>query len=283
MEGEEKVPLELDEKFRLLRMEGEENKVLLELYEKVFHIFSKFMARIAKFEELVAAGGRFLVGFQQGLELLLRPPIHKTSEVVNIILQAIETKRVKSYVEAGCINVRDVVQNISKCSVHQGFTGLAYVLELKLITEQLRFTRLIGLTSRLFSYVLVNVHTKVNTCHSGLQDHISEAKCLLNELECLMEDLAGVIRTANLWGKHSGNGLEHEASSCEEHEMGSHHAQAIKIADFASMMRIIYIMVETDYIMQRNDDFPFRYFRHIPDMQRNDDLGLCHVACRSDL
>ena len=48
-------------------------------------------------------------------EFLRRPPINKTSELVEKIIKSNETKRVKSYVEAGCINSHDGTQNISKC------------------------------------------------------------------------------------------------------------------------------------------------------------------------
>ncbi|KAL7190812.1 hypothetical protein ACSBR2_022986 [Camellia fascicularis] len=100
-------------------MESEEHILISELNEKIFQIFSDFMSRVTKFEELVAVGSRLLVGFHQGLEFLCRPPINKTSELIERIFKANETKRVLTYVESGCINAHDSIQNISnsKCLV----------------------------------------------------------------------------------------------------------------------------------------------------------------------
>ena len=51
------------------------------------------------------------------IEFLRRPPIDKSSELVKNIVNANETKRVQSYLVAGCINMHDSVQNISKCKL----------------------------------------------------------------------------------------------------------------------------------------------------------------------
>lgn len=101
--------------------------------------------RVTKFEELVAVGDRFLIGFQQGLgkfsqelwlylvtnevsfhnfqyiylnfhvEYLRRYPIDRKSELLGKIFETNETKRLRSYFEARCINIDDGVHNISKC------------------------------------------------------------------------------------------------------------------------------------------------------------------------
>ncbi|GMP31142.1 hypothetical protein CsSME_00005480 [Camellia sinensis var. sinensis] len=104
-----------------LIMESEEHILISELNEKIFQIFSDFMSRVTKFEELVAVGSRLLVGFHQGLEFLCRPPINKTSELIERIFKANETRRVLTYVESGCINAHDSIQNISnsKCLVDE--------------------------------------------------------------------------------------------------------------------------------------------------------------------
>ncbi|XP_028119142.1 uncharacterized protein LOC114316658 isoform X1 [Camellia sinensis] len=99
----------------LCRMESEEHILISELNEKIFQIFSDFMSRVTKFEELVAVGSRLLVGFHQGLEFLCRLPINKTSELIERIFKANETRRVLTYVESGCINAHDSIQNISNC------------------------------------------------------------------------------------------------------------------------------------------------------------------------
>ncbi|EXB31257.1 hypothetical protein L484_014741 [Morus notabilis] len=83
--------------------------------EKIFTIFKEFMARVTEFDELVDFGSRLLVGFHQGLEFLRKSPIDKTSELVKNIISANETKRLRSYLVAGCIKTHDGEQNISKC------------------------------------------------------------------------------------------------------------------------------------------------------------------------
>ncbi|XVF59166.1 hypothetical protein PTKIN_Ptkin07bG0253900 [Pterospermum kingtungense] len=96
-------------------MEIEEDKKLeREIKEKTFQIFKDFLTRVAKLDELVAVGGGLLSGFQQGLEFLRRTPINKTSKLIENLIKANETDRLKSYLEAGCINNYDRVQNMSK-------------------------------------------------------------------------------------------------------------------------------------------------------------------------
>ncbi|KAJ4957630.1 hypothetical protein NE237_024741 [Protea cynaroides] len=95
-------------------MDNKEKKVLLELEDKASSILSEFMLRITKFEELVSVGIKFLVGFREAVELLQRPAVHEASEVADGIIKANETKRLKAYVQAGCINDHDGVHNISK-------------------------------------------------------------------------------------------------------------------------------------------------------------------------
>ncbi|CAN4117172.1 unnamed protein product [Withania somnifera] len=92
----------------------EDGSSLHKAKEKIFVTFSDFMTRITKFDELAEVGSRFLVGFQQGLDYLRRQPIEKNSELVEHIIRDNETKRLSSYIEAGCMNAHDSVQNMSK-------------------------------------------------------------------------------------------------------------------------------------------------------------------------
>ncbi|XP_059457494.1 uncharacterized protein LOC132187259 isoform X2 [Corylus avellana] len=92
----------------------EQGELNSELEEKIYLIYKDFLLRVTKFEELVAVGARLLAGFQQGLEYLRRCPIDRTSALVKNIIEANETKRLKSYFDAGCINAHDGVQNVSK-------------------------------------------------------------------------------------------------------------------------------------------------------------------------
>nr|GMC47707.1 uncharacterized protein LOC109190702 [Ipomoea batatas] len=91
------------------RMENQEDGPMHEYREKILHIFSDFMTRVALFEELLSVGNRLLVGFQQGLEYVQRPPIEKKSELVERIIRDNETKRLLSYIEAGYKNTNDEV------------------------------------------------------------------------------------------------------------------------------------------------------------------------------
>ncbi|XP_012492089.1 uncharacterized protein LOC105804143 [Gossypium raimondii] len=118
-------------------MEGEEEKKLKEETKyKIFQIYKDFLTGVAKLDELVPVGGRLLTGFQQGLEFLLRPPIKKTSKLIENILKANETKRLKSYLEAGCINSHDRVENTSK--LHTCLHGLHdHLIKVKSILNEL--------------------------------------------------------------------------------------------------------------------------------------------------
>ncbi|XP_031262228.1 uncharacterized protein LOC116120123 [Pistacia vera] len=189
-------------------MGSEEGNLKSEWKEKVFQIFKEFMTRLAKLEELGAAGSKLLTGYQQGLEFLRQPPIDKTSKLIENIVKANETQRVKSYFEAGCINVHDSLQNMSK----------------------------------------------LRTSLLGLNDHIITAKGILNELEGLLEDVAGAIQTANeclapLWDEDSGSGLDLQDTTDKEISTSSH-LQGPEMTDLAALMGIIYTMVKQDYVMQ---------------------------------
>ncbi|GMH11095.1 hypothetical protein Nepgr_012936 [Nepenthes gracilis] len=178
-------------------MEGNEGKSTSHSYEEIRPTFSEFLSRILKIEELGAVGIKFLTGFQKGLEFLRRPPINDTSELVQNIIKANETKRLKSYMEAGYITSHDRVQRISD----------------------------------------------VKTCLHLLHEHLSKVKQLLVELECLLDD-AGVVVKADC------------ESSCyyyleqEETAPAVPPSRVIDVADFASLMAVIYSMVKQDFVMQ---------------------------------
>ncbi|XP_042476705.1 uncharacterized protein LOC122058210 isoform X1 [Macadamia integrifolia] len=184
-------------------MDDKEKKLLLELEDKASSILSEFMLRTTKFEELVSVGSKFLVGFHEAVELLQRPAVHKASEVVDGIIKANETKRLKAYVQAGCINGHDGVQNISKLC----------------------------------------------DCQRGLQEYLAEAKVLLNEIQCFIDDIVSVLRTSNDIG-HSGDGMVLQDTSFEEEAMELRSVQKPEVIECASIMGTIYSMVKQDYTMQ---------------------------------
>ncbi|OMP01698.1 hypothetical protein COLO4_11665 [Corchorus olitorius] len=104
--------------------------------EKIYQIFKDFLTSVAKLDGLVAVGGRLLTGFQQGLDSLQRPPINKTSKLIESIIKANETKRLKSYLEAGCVNSHDRVTNMNK--LHTCILGLSeYLIKVKSLLNDL--------------------------------------------------------------------------------------------------------------------------------------------------
>ncbi|XP_008339158.2 uncharacterized protein [Malus domestica] len=180
-----------------------------EFKDKVINLFKDFMARLDNFDELVATGSTLLVDFQQGLEFLRRPWIEETSDLVKNIIRGNETKRVKSYVEAGCLNADDGRRNISK----------------------------------------------LHTCQLGLCDHLSKGKNVLNELECLLEDVNGALQTAmgnlpNFQDDSFADKLNEEACNGDKEEFTSSHPKRNEVTNYVVMMGVIYSMVKQDYMMQ---------------------------------
>ncbi|KAJ8532781.1 hypothetical protein K7X08_015670 [Anisodus acutangulus] len=190
-------------------MEIEDVGSLYRAKEKIVHTFSEFMIRITKFDELAEVGSRLLVGFQQGLEYLRRQPIEKNSELVECIIRDNETRRLSSYVEAGCLNAHDTVQNMSK----------------------------------------------LHTCHLGLLDHVNKAKCVVDELACLLKDAEAVVQSitcslAQMGELNVVNGTDSLETSRDEAEASSIDPLEHEITDIAIMMAIVYSMVKSDYTMQ---------------------------------
>ncbi|XP_010547582.1 PREDICTED: uncharacterized protein LOC104819282 [Tarenaya hassleriana] len=104
------------------RRSDKDMEATTELKEKIFEIFKDFMTRITKLEELENGGKRFLLGFQQALRLLQRPPIDNSSKLMENILKNNETRRLKSYIKAGCINTHDASQSTK--TLHTCMLGL---------------------------------------------------------------------------------------------------------------------------------------------------------------
>nr|XP_016468887.1 PREDICTED: uncharacterized protein LOC107791357 isoform X1 [Nicotiana tabacum]XP_016468888.1 PREDICTED: uncharacterized protein LOC107791357 isoform X1 [Nicotiana tabacum] len=177
--------------------------------ERIFQTFSEFMIRITKFDELAEVGSRLLVGFQQSLEYIRRPPIEKNSGLVERIIRENDTKRLSSYVEAGCLNAHDTLQNMSK----------------------------------------------LHTCHLGLQDHVNKAKCVVDELACLLKDAEAVVQTMNcslaqMGERNVDSGTDSSGTSHDEEEELSVDLLKHEVIDIATMMAVLYGMVKNDYTMQ---------------------------------
>ncbi|CAN7100662.1 unnamed protein product [Brassica rapa subsp. narinosa] len=107
----------------LLEFKTREMEVRSELKQNIYEIFKDFMTGITKLEELDNATNIFLLRFQQGLCLLKRSPILTSSKLIENILKNNETRRLKSYVEAGCINIDDAAR--STRALHTSLSGLS--------------------------------------------------------------------------------------------------------------------------------------------------------------
>ncbi|KAG9441790.1 hypothetical protein H6P81_017644 [Aristolochia fimbriata] len=97
-------------------IECEEKDMPSELASKAQRLFMDFMKRIVKFDELATIGSKLIAGFRRELESFRRPPLHKTSELVDRIIETNVTERMKRYVAAGCRHVYDAAQNVNKLS-----------------------------------------------------------------------------------------------------------------------------------------------------------------------
>ncbi|XP_078170564.1 uncharacterized protein LOC144564825 isoform X2 [Carex rostrata] len=95
-------------------VDKEMDNILLTTENKVVSIFTQFMLRITKLDELVDAGNRFLMRFNQELGYFRRPQINKDSKVVNEIIKLNMTERMKSYLDAGCTHSHYNIQNLSQ-------------------------------------------------------------------------------------------------------------------------------------------------------------------------
>ncbi|CAK8574311.1 unnamed protein product [Lathyrus sativus] len=88
-----------------------EDKSIFDLEKEILNKFRHFMTRFTKIDELGTAGSKLLSGFQQALEFIRKPPIDTSSKLVNSIIKANETERLKSYVNFESKNRKDVDQN----------------------------------------------------------------------------------------------------------------------------------------------------------------------------
>ncbi|XP_051207785.1 uncharacterized protein [Lolium perenne] len=83
-------------------------------------IFREFVAGVARFEELVDGGRRFLTRFRQELEYFRRPRIPIESDVIGEIVRSNCTDRMKSYLESGCSLHCQSISNLSQLNSCEG-------------------------------------------------------------------------------------------------------------------------------------------------------------------
>ncbi|XP_058747111.1 uncharacterized protein LOC131620109 [Vicia villosa] len=84
----------------------------IELKKQILNKFKDFMTGFTKIDELGTAGSKLLSGFQQALEFIRKPPIDASSKLVNSIIKANETERLKSYVNFELKVVLDELEDI---------------------------------------------------------------------------------------------------------------------------------------------------------------------------
>ncbi|XP_023764720.1 uncharacterized protein LOC111913232 isoform X1 [Lactuca sativa] len=92
----------------------EDTRLNSEITEKVVQIFSHFMERVAKYEEQVVAGNRFLDTFRQALDFIRRSSIDNTSQLFENVIKANNTDRMQSYIKAGYTHASDRAENLNK-------------------------------------------------------------------------------------------------------------------------------------------------------------------------
>ncbi|KFK44416.1 hypothetical protein AALP_AA1G254100 [Arabis alpina] len=144
-------------------LQDKEMEARSQLKQKRSEIFKQFMTGITKLEELGNAANNFLLRFHQGFSMyylaipllyvnfmsdfcffissiLQRPP--NSSKLIDNIIKQNETRRLQSYVDAGCINIHDVAQCTR--ALHTSLSGLndhlvkaqSLLLELERLTDE---------------------------------------------------------------------------------------------------------------------------------------------------
>ncbi|XP_072970988.1 uncharacterized protein [Typha angustifolia] len=164
-------------------------EILFDAEQKISRIFLDFMTKIAKFEELVDLGKRFLMRFYQEVEYFRRPHLDKISKMVGEIIRSNSTGRMKAYVEAGCNLPHQSLQNISQLhSCEQGLQDhlkrvKALLDELQCLTEDAY--AIMRTTNESTSFILEN-HIVDSAIHEdevhptmNLQDKSMSCVCMI--------------------------------------------------------------------------------------------------------
>ncbi|XP_076946725.1 uncharacterized protein LOC143618362 [Bidens hawaiensis] len=213
-------------------METSESKLNPETKGKVVQIFPHFMARVAKFEELAAAGNRFLVNFRQGLEFIRRPPIDKTSEIFEKVIKDNNTDRIQSYIKAGYVHTSSRAENLNKCTQLLNVSTLLNA----------SYVQLLNVTSKGNILTKKSCGFEINSTDIFIIG--SNEKDIMNELECLVEDVKRATEAASETSQDYHTDLDLEGSvSLAPEKPGD--------VDYATMVAVVYSMVKQDYVMQK--------------------------------
>ncbi|KAG2543035.1 uncharacterized protein LOC120692494 isoform X2 [Panicum virgatum] len=106
---------------------------------------------------------------------------------------------------------------------------------------------------RLHCHDISNIN-QLRSCEDGLKDHINKVKALLEELECLVEDVYGITLTASLSAlKVSDNhsiDSKLTTESCLMEEVDKSVDGLDSVVSYVTVMVIIRNMLKLDYMMQ---------------------------------
>ncbi|XP_042472120.1 uncharacterized protein LOC122054748 [Zingiber officinale] len=117
MELTAEVAVTDDTNVQVLNRKLELDRVYSKLGEKITRIFRDYMTKVTEFEELADVGKRFLTGFHRVTAMFRTVELQKTSNNISRIIDANWNEHMKTYVEAGCKQQSQSVQNMYNCKL----------------------------------------------------------------------------------------------------------------------------------------------------------------------
>ncbi|XP_071729087.1 uncharacterized protein [Rutidosis leptorrhynchoides] len=114
-------------------------------------------------------------------------------------------------------------------------------------------------THRMQSYIEAGyVHTssmaenlnKLNTSHTQLLDYATKAKNVIDELECLVEDVKLALEDANETLHNNNSYLDPIVPTSSEDDIVSFDPEEPNDVDYALMVAAVYSTMKQDYVMQ---------------------------------
>ncbi|XP_050872384.1 uncharacterized protein LOC127074991 isoform X2 [Lathyrus oleraceus] len=203
-------------------METMEDKSIFDLEKEILNKFRDFMTRFTKIDELGTAGSKLLSGFQQALEFIRKPPIDTSSKLVNSIIKANETERLKSYVNFEFKNRKDVNQNATNLgSCKHGL--LLQIRQVKVVLDELE-----DIQANVRN-VMQSIHGKLSSLSDTDIDFKMNEQAIYNDLD-----------DENTAFCHSGS-TDVTTTKVKKNTDSTH---------LAALMVSIYGMVQQDYLMQ---------------------------------
>ncbi|XP_058747692.1 uncharacterized protein LOC131620583 isoform X1 [Vicia villosa] len=203
-------------------METMEDKSIFDLEKQILNKFRDFMTGFTKIDELGTAGSKLLSGFQQALEFIRKPPMDTSSKLVNSIIKANETERLKSYVNFECKNRKDVDQNATSLgSCKHGL--LLQIRQVKVVLDELED-------------IQANVRNVLQSIHGKLSS-LSDTDI---DFEMNEQEIYNDLDDKNTAFCHSGS-TDVTTTKVKENTDSTH---------LAALMVAIYSMVQQDYLMQ---------------------------------